>query len=97
VCLRRTDSRVKAAMKGSKLEGYVRRGSSWRSQPIVSVSAGTLGYDLRESLPDHSSLTRIRERYGLEAFRGFSERIVQMCFEAGLVQAESCTSTPRPP
>jgi transposase len=25
-----------------------------------------LGYDLREPLPDHSSLTKIRERYGLE-------------------------------
>ena len=24
-----------------------------------------LGYDLGEPLPDHSSLTRIRERYGL--------------------------------
>src|ERR671910_733224 len=30
-----------------------------------------LGYDLSESLPDHSSLTRIRERYGLEVFRRF--------------------------
>src|ERR687886_2163903 len=45
-----------------------------------------LGYDLYEPLPDHSSLTRIRERYGLEIFRGFFERIVEMCFEAGLVQ-----------
>jgi transposase len=27
-----------------------------------------LGYDLFEPLPDHSSLTRIRERFGLEAF-----------------------------
>ena len=27
-----------------------------------------LGYDLHEPLPDHSSLTRIRERYGLEVF-----------------------------
>src|SRR3954447_1612983 len=27
-----------------------------------------LGYDLMESLPDHSSLTRIRERYGLAIF-----------------------------
>ena len=44
-----------------------------------------LGYDLRESLPDHSSLTRIRERYGLEAFRGFFERIVELCVEAKLV------------
>ena len=45
-----------------------------------------LGYDLHEPLPDHSSLTRIRERYGLEIFRRFFERIVEMCFEAGLVQ-----------
>jgi transposase len=47
-----------------------------------------LGYDLDEPLPDHSSLTRIRERYGLEVFRGFFERIVEECFEAGLVWGE---------
>src|SRR5215217_3321454 len=45
-----------------------------------------LGYYLHEPLPDHSSLTRVRERYGLEIFRRFFERIVEMCFEAGLVQ-----------
>jgi transposase len=44
-----------------------------------------LGYDLHEPLPDHSSLTRIRERYGLEVFRRFFERIVEMCMDAGLV------------
>src|SRR5215218_3733273 len=32
-----------------------------------------LGYGLSESLPDHSSLTRIRERYGVEVFRRFFE------------------------
>jgi len=47
-----------------------------------------LGYDLNEPLPDHSSLTRIRERYGLETFRGFFERIVQMCSGAGFVGGE---------
>jgi transposase len=47
-----------------------------------------LGYDLHEPLPDHSSLTRIRERYGLEIFRSFFDRIVEMCFEAGLVWGE---------
>jgi transposase len=47
-----------------------------------------LGYDLHEPLPDHSSLTRIRERYGLSVFRCFFERIVEMCFEAGLVWGE---------
>ena len=44
-----------------------------------------LGYDLHEPLPDYSSLTRIRERYDLEIFRRFFERVVEECFEAGLV------------
>jgi len=35
-----------------------------------------IGYDLGEPLPDHSSLTRIRERYGLEVFRRFFDAIV---------------------
>jgi len=47
-----------------------------------------LGYDFHESLPDHSSLTRIRERFGLTVFRRFFERIVEMCAEAGLVRGE---------
>ncbi|MEX1157391.1 MAG: IS1182 family transposase, partial [Thermomicrobiales bacterium] len=44
-----------------------------------------LGYDLTESLPDHSSLTRIRERYGVAVFRRFFEAIVEQCIAAGLV------------
>ena len=44
-----------------------------------------LGYDLTEPLPDHSSLSRIRERYGLDVFRRFFERIVEQCIAAGLV------------
>jgi transposase len=44
-----------------------------------------LGYDLDEELPDHSSLTRIRKRYGLAVFRRFFETIVEQCREAGLV------------
>jgi transposase len=47
-----------------------------------------VGYNLCEPLPDHSSLTKIRERYGLEIFRNFFERIVQMCLEAGLVRGK---------
>jgi transposase len=54
-----------------------------------------LGYDLNEPLPDHSSLTRIRERFGLEVFRRFFERIVQECFAAGLwCGAKSCSLRP---
>jgi transposase len=44
-----------------------------------------LGYDLGEPLPDHSSLTRIRERYGADIFRRFFEAIVEQCQAAGLV------------
>src|SRR5437879_1350632 len=44
-----------------------------------------IGYDLDEPLPDHSSLTRIRERYGVEVFRRFFEQIVEQCQQEGLV------------
>jgi len=44
-----------------------------------------VGYDLGESLPDHSSLTRIRTRYGVDIFRRFFEQIVEQCQAADLV------------
>src|SRR2546426_4236755 len=44
-----------------------------------------IGYDLNEPLPDHSSLTRIRTRYGVEMFRRFFEAIVDQCQQAGWV------------
>lgn len=44
-----------------------------------------LGYDLGEPLPDHSSLTRIRERYGVDVFRRFFDAIVEQCQQEGLV------------
>ena len=46
------------------------------------------GYDLPESVPDHSSLSKIRERYGLEIFHQFFEQIVELCAAAGLVWGE---------
>jgi transposase len=47
-----------------------------------------LGYDLHEPLPDHSNLTRTRERFGLPVFRLFFERIVEECAKAGLVRGD---------
>src|SRR5437660_8070102 len=44
-----------------------------------------LGYNLNEPLPEHSSLTRIRERYGVDVFRRFFEKIVEQCQQEGLV------------
>jgi transposase len=44
-----------------------------------------LGYSLDEALPDHSSLTRIRQRLGVEIFERFFERVVDLCQKTGLV------------
>ncbi|MBA2443975.1 MAG: transposase [Nocardioidaceae bacterium] len=44
-----------------------------------------LGYALDEVLPDHSSLTRIRQRLGIAIFQRFFEQVVDLCQEAGLV------------
>ena len=44
-----------------------------------------LGYGLDEPLPDHSSLTRIRQRLGLPIFERFFEHVVERCQQAGLV------------
>jgi transposase len=44
-----------------------------------------VGYDLSEELPDHSSLTRIRERDGLAVFRRVFDAVVEQCRVAGLV------------
>jgi hypothetical protein len=43
-----------------------------------------VGYGLLEPLPDHSSLTRIRDRLGPTVLREFFERIVELCVEANL-------------
>jgi transposase len=43
------------------------------------------GYDVDEPLPDHSTLSKIRLRYGLEVFRRFFEAIVEQCQNAKLV------------
>ena len=44
-----------------------------------------IGYDLDEPVPDHSSLSKIRSRYGLDVFQRFFEHIVELCVKAGLV------------
>jgi transposase len=44
-----------------------------------------VGYDLDEPLPDHSTLSKIRTRYGLSVFRCFFEAIVEQCQKAKLI------------
>ena len=53
------------------------------------------GYSIDERLPDHSSLTRIRQRWGGERFGRIFERVVSQCVAAGLVDGETvhCDAT----
>ena len=46
-------------------------------------------YRITDKLPHHSSLTRIRQRWGEELFRKMFRRIVEQCVEAGLVSCET--------
>ena len=48
-----------------------------------------IGYGLHEALPDHSSLTRIRQRRGEATFRRIFTRVVRRCQAAGLVTSET--------
>jgi transposase len=47
-----------------------------------------IGYALHEQLPDHSSLTRIRQRWGGERFRHIFERTVKACVAAKIASGE---------
>lgn len=47
-----------------------------------------VGYGLHEELPDHSSLTGIRQRWGAERFRRMFERTVQACVTAKIAKGE---------
>ena len=47
------------------------------------------GLRLDEKLPDRSSLTRIRQRWGEELFRAVFDRTVKQCVAAGLVNTDT--------
>ena len=47
-----------------------------------------VGYGLHELLPDHSSLTRIRQRWGAERFRDIFKRTVTACIAAKIAAGE---------
>lgn len=46
------------------------------------------GFGMNDRLPDHSSLTRIRQRWGAARFRRIFERTVQACVAAGIARGE---------
>jgi len=46
------------------------------------------GFGLHDRLPDHSSLTRIRQRWGAGRFRRIFERTVTACVAVGIARGE---------
>ena len=48
-----------------------------------------IGYDLDEPVPGYSSLSKIRDRYGLVVFERFFEGIIELCQAAGLVWGQA--------
>lgn len=46
------------------------------------------GFRLTDALPDHSSLTRIRQRWGEDRFKMIFQKSVNQCVKAGLVRGD---------
>lgn len=46
-------------------------------------------YRLSDALPDHSTLSRLRQRWGVDRFKAIFLRTVQQCLAAGLVSGET--------
>jgi transposase len=75
--------------EGRPASGYPAGSAGWSRRPRSTWH--TAGRPLRgtrwndKPLPDHSSLTRIRQRLGLALFRRFFDHIVELCDDAGLI------------
>jgi transposase len=70
-------------------EGIVHDRKLMRQAQVNLAIRWFAGYRLDEKLPEHSSLTRIRQRWGPERFKKVFQKTVQACVKAGLVDAET--------
>jgi len=64
------------------------RGIAWRCADSLSLRK-FLGYGIEEESPDHSSLTRIRERLPLEVHQGVFQFVLGVTAREGLLKAKS--------
>ncbi len=76
------------------LEGIVHDRALLRRTQTDLAFRWFAGYRLDEVLPDHSSLTRIRQRWGVARFERIFERTVQSCVKAGLVCGDTVQKIP---
>jgi len=64
------------------------RGIAWRCEDSLSLRK-FLGYPLDKSTPDHSSLTRIRQRLPLEVFEQIFAFVLSLVEEHGLLKGKT--------
>ena len=82
------ESAVRLMLAGF-FQGIVQDRKLMREAQVNLAIRWFAGYRLHEKLPDHSNLTRIRQRWGAERFRRIFERTVKACRKAGLVDGET--------
>lgn len=70
------------------LLGIVHDRRLMREAQVNIATRWFLGYSLHENLPDHSSLSRIRQRWGADLFRRIFERTVKSCIDAKIATGE---------
>jgi transposase len=75
-------------MLAGLLTGIVHDRKLMREAQVNIAIRWFIGYGLHESLPHHSSLTRIRQRWGEERFRKIFKRTVEACLKAKIATAE---------
>ena len=70
-------------------QGMVHDRKLMREAQVNLATRWFAGYRLDEKLPDHSSLTRIRQRWGAERFKKIFQKTVEACIKAKLVSGET--------
>ncbi|WP_128932066.1 transposase [Bradyrhizobium zhanjiangense] len=75
-------------MLAGLLTGIVHDRKLMREAQVNIAIRWFAGYGLHEQLPHHSSLTRIRQRWGEERFRRIFKRTVEACLKAKIATAE---------
>jgi len=75
-------------MLAGLLSGIVHDRKLMREAHVNIAIRWFIGYGVHEKLPDHSSLTRIRQRWGADRFRKIFKRTVKACLQAKIATGE---------
>jgi len=82
------ESAVRLMLAGF-FQGIVHDRTLMREAQVNLAIRWFAGYRLDEKLPDHSSLTRLRQRWGPERFKRIFQKTVETCVKAGLVDLDT--------